>query len=178
MSEKELWNNAEDHWERMKEDILSKVSKENAFKVDLLIDSIENNLSVIKAILDCKDEVDDDIDDEVLLKSMDIYYTLNIVKYLLKFLDKCEKDGDEKSFYNGDLITSYETSYKDMKSEKYIMKYFKKRGIDIVINKPSTISTSRTVYFKHSNINDVRKVLTEIPIKMLDIKWYRERIGR
>ena len=58
MDEKELWNNVEDHWERMKEDILSKVSKENAFKVDLLVDSIENNLSVIKDILDCKDEVD------------------------------------------------------------------------------------------------------------------------
>ena len=28
MNEKELWDNVEDHWERMKEDILSKESKE------------------------------------------------------------------------------------------------------------------------------------------------------
>jgi len=172
MNEKELWNNVEDHWERMKEDILSKVSQRDAFKVDLLVDSMENNLSVIKAILDCKVEVDDNIDEEEMLKSIGINYTMKIVKYLLKFLDKCEKDGDEKKFYDGDLITSYETDYEDTKSEKFIMKYFKNRGIDITINKPSTSSTSRVVYFNFNNahINDVRKVLNEIPIKILDAR--------
>ena len=53
------------------------------------------------------------------------------------------------------------------------MKYLKKRGIDIVINKPSNVSTSRVVYvnFNNAHINDVRKVLNEIPIKILDAKW-------
>ena len=173
MSEKGFLDTIENNWEKMKEDISLLTSKDNAFKVNLLLDSMENNLSVIKAILDCKIEVDDDIDEDEMIKSVDVHYTVRIVKYILKFLDKCEKDGDEKSFYNGDLITSYGTDYEDLKTEKFIMKYLKNRGIDITINKPSNVNTSRVVYFNFNNahINDVRKVLNEIPIKLLEAKW-------
>lgn len=174
MIKKEMLETIENHWEKMKEDIDLHVPKEEVFKVNLLLDSMENNWSVIKAILDCKDEVDDDnFDEEEMIKSIDVHYTIKIVKYLLKFLDKCESDGNEKKFYDGDLITSYGTDYEEPKSEKFIMKYLKKRGIDIVINKPSNVSTSRVVYvnFNNAHINDVRKVLNEIPIKILDAKW-------
>ena len=166
--------NIENNWEKMKEDIGLLTSKDNAFKVNLLLESMENNWSVIKSILDCEVEVyDDDIDEEEMIKNVDVHYTVRIVKYLLKFLDKCEKDGDEKSFYNGKLTASYGTDYEDSKTEKFIMKYLKNRGIDITINKPSNVSTSRVVYFNFNNahINDVRKVLNEIPIKLLDAKW-------
>lgn len=174
MIKKEILDTIENRWEKMKEDISLHVSKEDALKVNLLLESMENNWSVIKAILDCKIEVDDDIDEEEMIKSVDVHYTVRIVKYILKFLDKCEKDGDEKSFYNGDLITSYGTDYEDLKTEKFIMKYLKNRGIDITINKPSNnVSTSRVVYFNFNNahINDVRKALNEIPIKLLEAKW-------
>lgn len=51
MNDKNYLENIEDHWERLKEDILSNTSEKIAFKIDLLIDSMENDLSVIKAEL-------------------------------------------------------------------------------------------------------------------------------
>jgi hypothetical protein len=61
MIEKELLDIIENHWEKMKEDInliSLHASNEDEFKINLLLDSMENNWSVIKSILDCK--VDDE----------------------------------------------------------------------------------------------------------------------
>ena len=81
MIKKEMLETIENHWEKMKEDIDLHVPKEEVFKVNLLLDSMENNWSVIKAILDCKDEVDDDnFDEEEMIKSIDVHYTIKIVK--------------------------------------------------------------------------------------------------